>query len=45
MEDKDQVNVKIVMNKDIWPDIFTVRDDHGVHTAKLMPTQLKSAQI
>jgi hypothetical protein len=45
MEDEDQVNVTIVMNKDIWPDIVPIRDDHGVHTAELMPMQLKNAQI
>jgi hypothetical protein len=37
-------DVTIVMNKDTWPETILTRDDHGVHTAELMFTQLKISQ-
>jgi hypothetical protein len=41
MEEEDQPNVTIVMNKEIWLENVLTRDDHGVHTAELMFMQLK----
>jgi hypothetical protein len=45
MEEEDQANVTIAMNKDIWIEIVLTRDDHVVHTTKLMFTQPNISKI
>jgi hypothetical protein len=45
IEEEDQADVTILMNKDIWPETFLTRDDHSTHTIELMFTQLKISQI
>jgi hypothetical protein len=45
LEEEDQVDFTIVMNKDIWLETVLIQDTHGAHTAELIPTQLKSAHI
>jgi hypothetical protein len=44
MEEEDQVDATIVMNKETWLETFLTQDDHGVHTTELMFMQPKIAQ-